>query len=488
MHSHRARKHHVSGLRHYPHVAATIRSLLICTLLTAAPGCMFSEHSFPIDHSAAVRAQTPKGLSARQWLPEAHKRLRNLLPHNNKPTLLTDELSDPSGRPVDLVSTYRLKPEKLESLFVNFMGLSYSAQVTGKDAGHIPAPQWPGFADVWTPISPKLKLAGRLGMARDADGKVVSADCIVLLPGLCGGNNVKRQRDMAAALRSGGFHVLAIETRGQGQTAVRYPKMRATWGILESTDLLIVSDWLEDKPNVKRTGLIGFSWGGVHAMITAWAEGRANGHPSVSPRIESVLPKLPPRRRYRAGVLVFSPVLDLEVLVEKMMTPQSYLLHPFRAGLQRTIRNWKTRSGFPNPTGSLADVIQYGPLTYEGCDAEHKAFLRLLPYNGKPAGDKFDDVRMPLLLIHGADDPIAPVQTVADFTAGLKNPNVAAMVLPSAGHIGFAPYAKDWFYSMLLSFFDPERGPKPAGGGLKGGKLKAGDQHPTFNKKHPMIK
>ena len=420
-----------------------------------------------MDPARTVRADTPANLPARKWLISAHEKLKGLLPRHHDPAMLTDELSDPSGRPVDLVAKFTLEPDKLESMFVNFLGLGYSAQVTGADAGNDPAPEWPGFIDVWAPINARLKLAGRLGMARDNDGKVVSADCVVLLPGLCGGNNVIRQRDLAAALKSNGLHVLAVETRGQGQTAVRYPNVACTWGVFESSDLLVVSDWLEAKPKVRRTGLIGFSWGGTHALLTAWNEARRPKHPSIAPRVAKLLPQLPPGRRYRAGVLVFSPVLDLEVLTEKLAKPQPYLIRPVRAGLQKTIRNWKTLRGFPNPTGALHDVIRCDQLDYEGSYEDQVRFVRFLPYKGKPAHDKLADVRMPLLIVHGADDPVAPVQTVANLTAGLENPNVAAIVLPTGGHIGFAPYARSWFYSMVLSFFDPDKGPKGAAAGQR---------------------
>ena len=458
----RARRYQTSGLCYCPDLRTIIRTTLVFTLLAATPGCFFFEQSFPLKPGEATRADTPANLPTRQWLVHAHEKLKGLLPHHHDPAMLTDELSDPSGRPVDLVARYTLEPDRLESVFVNFLGLSYSAQVTGGDTGKTPAPKWPGFTDIWVPINADLKLAGRLGMARGADGKVIPADCIVLLPGLCGGNNVIRQRDVAAALRSSGLHVLAVEMRGQGQTAVRYPDVACTWGIFESSDLLVVSDWLEAKPNVRRTGLIGFSWGGAHALLTAWSDWRPDKHLSIAPGIAMVLPKLPPGRRYRAGVLVFSPVLDFEILTEKMTKPQPFLIHPGRSGLQKTIRNWKTLRGFPNPTGDLHDLIRCKRLNYEGSYEDQMRFLRFLPYKGKPAGDKFADVRVPLLIVHGADDPIAPVQTVADLVAGLKNPNVATIVLPTGGHIGFAPYAKNWFYSMILSFFDPDKGPKGA--------------------------
>jgi predicted alpha/beta-fold hydrolase len=458
----RARSPQNSGLCFCPNMTTIIRTTLICSLLTLTPGCFFTERSFPIDPELTVRADTPENLTTRQWLVNAHGQLKGLLPAHPKPTLLTNELSDRAGQPTDLVARYALQPDKLESVFVNFLGLSYSAQVTGKDAGHTPAPNWPEFSDVWVPVNPDLKLAGRLGMARDANGKVMSADCIVLLPGLCGGNNVIRQRDLAAALRSNGLHVLAVETRGQGQTAVRYPDVAYTWGIFESSDLLVVADWLQAKPNIKRTGLIGFSWGGVHALLTAWSEGRPKRHPSISPRVASVMPKIPPGRRYQAGVMAFSPVLDLDALVEKLATPQSYLIHPFRAGLQRTIRSWKARSGFPNPTGALGDAMRCEKLDYDGAIEDQRRFLRFRPYKHKLCDNKLADVRVPLLILHAANDPVAPVQTLADLAAEVKNPNVATIILPTGGHIGFASYAKDWFYSMVLSFFDPAKGPKPA--------------------------
>jgi len=460
MRFHRARRHQTSRLCYCPAIHAIVRAAIVCTIPISTTGCFFSERSFPLQPGEAIRADTPVNLPAAKWLVHAHEKLKYLLPYHQDPAMLTGELSDPSGRPVDLVARYTLKPDRLESMFDNFLGLSYSAQVTGPDAGDTPAPPWPGFIDVWAPIDARLKLAGRLGMARGPDGKIVPADCIVLLPGLCGGNNVIRQRDLATSLLASGLHVLAVEMRGQGQTAVRYPDVPCTWGIFESGDLLLVSDWLQTKPNVRRTGLIGFSWGGTNALLTAWNEGRPQNHPSIAPKLADALPKIPRGRRYQAGVIVFSPILNLESLIEILAKPQSCLIHPVRAGLQKTIRNWKTRRGFPKPNGTLHDVIRCKELNYEGSHEDNLQFVRLLPYKGKPAGNKFADVRMPMLIVHTADDPIVPVQTVANLAAALKNPNVATIVLPTGGHIGFASYAKNWFYSMILSFFDPNKGPK----------------------------
>jgi predicted alpha/beta-fold hydrolase len=65
---------------------------------------------------------------------------------------------------------------------------------------------------------------------------------------------------------------------------------------------------------------------------------------------------------------------------------------------------------------------------------------------------------VPVLLVHAADDMIAPAQDVADFLARSPNPNVAAIMLPTGGHIGFGPYAPKWYYNLILNFFDPQIG------------------------------
>ncbi|MCP4376974.1 MAG: hypothetical protein GY794_12445, partial [bacterium] len=75
--------------------------------------------------------------------------------------------------------------------------------------------------------------------------------------------------------------------------------------------------------------------------------------------------------------------------------------------------------------------------------------------------NKLAIARIPILIAHTANDPIAPVQTLGNMIAKLKNQNIAATILPTGGHIGFAPYVKNWYYSTILSFFDPKKGPKP---------------------------
>jgi predicted alpha/beta-fold hydrolase len=425
---------------------------------------MFSERSYP--HNPRTRvvvdppAQPSQGpLTCRQWLARAGPQLAPLLPPHRKTALLTEQLVTLEGRPADVAAHFETKTDRLESIFGNFWGLAYSAQAIMARSPLRPAPPWEGFEDVWVPVGDDLQLAGRLGWARDAAGRLTDADCIVIVPGIRGDNNILRVRDLALALRRSGFHVLAVEFRGTGMTDRRFPKYEYTWGIFETDDLLAVADWLQAKPHVRRTGLIGYSWGANHVILTAWAEGRT-GDEGIPPRLRKFLRPAPPPglRRYQAGVLAFSPILRFEELMDKLQDEQPVWLHPALAGVQRTVRDRMVIKQHPNPCGSIRELIKYMGIGYDGEVADGLEYARLLPYKHLPAHDRLGAVRMPLLIVQAADDMIAPAQDLADLLATADNPNVAAIVLPSGGHIGFGPYAPAWYYNLILNYFDPAVG------------------------------
>ncbi len=437
---------------------------IVAAIYLTCSGCFFAERSFPMDPKSALRAAAPVDLSdsrtTRQWLVATHETLKPALPKHPKPALLTEQLTDPQGEPVDMVQRFAIRTWGLESIWTNFLGLCYSAQASStRTESSVHAPP-PGFADVWVPISDDLQLAGRLGLARTVDGQVADADCIVILPGIHGGQDALRTRDLATALEQSGFHVLTLDLRGQGQTEARYPTCKYAWGVLETDDLLIVSDWLTRQPHIRRTGLVGYSWGANQALLVAWRDGRPEGDTSITAELAKHLRPLPPGRRYQAGIIAFSPILRFEDLMDELVRRQLVFVHPVRAGLQRTVREWMVQEKYPHPDGSIRNLIQYSAVQYPGSGDDSLQFLRFLPCKGQAAFDKLGPARMPVLIVHAADDPIAPAQTIADLFARVHNPGVAAIVLPSGGHIGFGPYATAWYYSLIRSFFDPGHGPR----------------------------
>lgn len=445
------------------------RTLLAAALLLCLAGC-FSETSVrmqpgdfvPISTAAFAR-HFPAAEQTRGWLRFAHASLQHLLPGEGHGALLSEQLRDASGRPVNVFAAFDEDPRRLHMILGNFRGLLHSAQGAGTrtHTGQL-APPWDDCEDVWIPVDDELELSARLGLARDG-GVVRHADCIVLLPGVNGDNNVIRTRDLAEALRQAGFHTLAVELRSAGRTRHRFPNQGETFGVLETGDLLAVSEWLEALPFVDRTGLIGYCWGANIALLTAWEDCRADGDPSIPPRLRSYLRPRSGRPHFAAGILAFSPVLRFEELIDTLDSRRfSFWDNPALATLQQQLDDRARDSGYPPVDGSLRKLIELeigkSPLDYPQAVADGLAYLRLVDYRGLRAPAKLQCARVPVLVVHAVNDPVGNAQAVADLLARVDNPRVAGLILPGGGHVGFAPYARSYMYSLMLNFFDPTHG------------------------------
>jgi predicted alpha/beta-fold hydrolase len=400
--------------------------------------------------------------STRAWLAAAHGELKDLLPSGEPGALLTEDLIDRNGAPRNVFDHFGIRRENLQSLLANPDGIRCSAQAAGSEY-HIdkPAPPWPGFEDVWIPVRDDVSLAGRLGFARD-NGVIRDADCIVVLPGLFGDNGIRRSRDVATFLIESGYHVLSLEIRGHGQTEHRFPDACHTFGVLETDELLRVSDWLMTEPHIRRTGLIGYCWSANIALLAAWIDSREPDDPDISPEIAPYLLSEPTGTRFSAGIIAFSSIPRWEDLLDALDTPRSYLREPVYATVQNTVKARMIRKKYPEVSGNLRHLIE---LDYQGCGVSLSegsrtgySFLRLLPYGGHEVGDKLGRARVPVLIVHGANDPMGTAGEIAELIARTDNPRVAALILPGGGHVGFAAYARSYYYSLIAGFFDPARG------------------------------
>ncbi len=460
-----------------------LHSTILAGLTLILSGC-FVETSYPLIRHEVTRLTPPPEqarASARQWLRYAHRELDELLPAGRRHrrsrlnplrgrldplrgrAMLTEDLTLGNGRPINVFDHFKLRFEDMDTLLKNLDGLLHTAHLTSTHLDHDELPPWRAFADVWIPVSDDLKLAGRLGLATDDSGQVMRTDCVVLLPGLFGDNGIMRMRDLAYALRENRFHVLALELRACGRTEAHYPDVPTSWGVLETGDLLLVSEWLEQRPEVQRTGLIAFCWGANIALLTAWADCRPANHPSMTPALARYLQQVEDRPHYTAGVLAFSPVLRFEDLIDQLDRPHSLLFEPILAVFQDTLRLRQRVKGHRPINGSLRDLIrqEIENSDFDMPDAVEQGmtYLRLLPYKSKPAGDKLECIKTPVLIVLSANDPLIPAQDLADLMARTANPNVAAMILPGGGHIGFAAYCRAYYFSLILNFFDPQAGP-----------------------------
>ncbi len=454
---------HADARRHHWILAAALLAAL------AAGGCAFSERAFPMRPGDVVRIEPTGPLTSlrtdtRTWVAHAADTLAPLLDEGDPPALATDALIGRDGTPVDVFAFYGVDPDRRQQLLGNWNGIKQTAQGAGKnrDIEDVP-PDWPGFEQVWIPVGEGVQLSARLGLHHGPDGRVDRADCIVIQPGFFGDNNIQRTRDMSDAFLSQGFHVLALEFRGHGRTEARYPDVPYSFGVSEAADLLAVAEWLESQRYVHRTGLVGFSWGANTALLAGWWDARSPGDNDVGRQLAARMPPSDGRTHYRAGIVVFSPVLRFEDFMLRLEEPISYLADPVYAKLQSMCVQRAERKGYPDTSGSLAKLVENerarGRMNYPGAPEEGIAFLRLLPARPGDKSPKLAKIRVPVLVVQAANDPIGPAQEVAELAAATDNPNIAALILPQGGHVGVQAYSRAYFYSLLLNFFDAAAGP-----------------------------
>ncbi|GJM24912.1 MAG: hypothetical protein DHS20C16_13270 [Phycisphaerae bacterium] len=455
----------------------TFLTQCVCITLFGLTGCL-SEQSFEVSPERIHQVKSaepaskhanplPSNPPTRKWMTETHAKMSSLLPSPSKPALLTEQNRAADGRTINVYDHFGIQKEGLRTLLGNLDGITCTAQSASR-ASYIdtPPPPWDGFEEILVPIDDRFELSGRIGYAK-RNGEILKTDCIVILPGLFGDNGVQRTRDMAEYLQAAGFHVLALEVRAHGQTEKRHPELYHTWGVLEADDLMHVSDWLEAMPEVSRTGLMGYCWGANIALSTSWYDAVGPQEPLFSDRIRQELTAPHGPRRFRAGIILFSPILGWERLRDELETPRGSLSDPVYHAIQETIRNRMIRKGYENPSGSLQQLIQEefdhcGVPLPNGVD-EAFVLVRFLPYKNKKFYDKLSKVRTPLLFVHGANDPLSPAQEIADLVATTDNPNVASVILPGGGHVGFAAYAKEYYFGLVARFFDPQTGPSAFG-------------------------
>lgn len=423
---------------------------LFSVAVAGIAGCGFSERPFPPRRGDVIDwPQSATPLATRPWLRVFHERARDLLPHPNA-ALLTDDLAQPTGGVVDVNAHFELVHDELGSVLGNWTGIQQTAQCSGSpDAAADDL--WDGFQEVWVPVERNLTLNGKLGWALAANGKRKQARCVVILPGFFGDHSVRRTRDMATALLDAGLHVLAVEIAGHGETEKKFPDVPYTFGYLEAKELLDVSQWVRTSfPEVTDTGLIGFSWGGNTALMSGYY---ASTLPDGNGRT--------PGKEYAAGVLAFSPVPDYDHFLQNTDGTHSLTNDVVLSRLENVIRLRQQQKGYADQSGNFdalarAEFSRVAYLTPE-FEADARAFLQLLPAPGEQG--RLAEYDRPFMIVQGANDPLRSAQDVATLVAPAGNPNVGTVILAGGGHVGFAAYARAYFYSIIVRFFDPSSAP-----------------------------
>ena len=462
----RARSHHA------------LRGLFLIILLAWLPGCVdfrlvdFSEHSFPPDFKRLVRLPNAQGLPARAWAARLHQAAAPLLPAGRAEALTTDQLAT-AGGPADVWARFNLHPEDLDNLFLNTRGIEQSAQTVSPTAtisnGRILRPAWDGFHEVEVPVPGNAVLYARLGIPEKQ--YEIPGSFVIITHGLFGTLDGKDVINHVQTLRRAGHHVLAIEMRGHGQTHFNHPEYGITFGIAESGDFLAAARWLKQTQGATRVGLVTFSLTGFEALLTAWLDGTAPVTELANLPLNAVLPRHQAEPAFNGGMFIISAPVGILDVGQRFEPHVSLLEAPVKATFQehisQRIASYKLGSGYTMwdlarcefPRG---DSYKLYP-SFEAARTDLMAFLDVSREDWKVGAARMENIRVPVLVLNAANDPLACAQGVADLFSRQHNPNIGVIILKEGGHIGFTAYGADYYYSLMMNFFDPATAPVISG-------------------------
>jgi pimeloyl-ACP methyl ester carboxylesterase len=209
---------------------------------------------------------------------------------------------------------------------------------------------------------------------------------------LCHGHNNCRSQLMSLVrpLHEAGFHVLLFDHRTMGLSGGSH----CTYGYTEHRDVLAAADWLREEAAVEQVGLVGLSMGGACVLLAAAAD----------PRIGAVVTECAFAR------------------LEEMVEQRFYALpESWRGPIGRSIRQWCEQWA--------GEVI---------AEVDPERALR----GWEPR---------PLLLIHGEDDRLIPVEH-AHRLAAAAGETAELWLVPGANHVGCHGKAGDAYTERVVSF------------------------------------
>jgi predicted alpha/beta-fold hydrolase len=150
------------------------------------------------------------------------------------------------------------------------------------------------------------------------------------------------------------------------------------------------------------------------------------------------------------GILAIAGPADVDSLVERL-DRKLPLGHPFW-GVQRTFKIMlisKVRAlGWPREIASFRKMIEEVIAPRYGVTPEEI-------YERASAKNHVAKTRVPMLILHGADDEVVPVDEARILQEAAKdNDNVRVWIVPGGGHAGFDAIDPDWTYRVYRTFFE----------------------------------
>lgn len=416
--------------------------------------------------SAQISAPNGGRLTAREWVVGAHSPTAKTLPRNAREALFPQTLRDHQGQPLEIYPYLGLNPALLDSIYGNPSGVLYSARLAGPPPGTDPSPPWQGFTDVTVPLCDGAKLHLRLGTPEPPDE--IRGSYVVITHGMFGSLEGVGMLNHVQALRRAGHHVLAIEMRGHGQTSESSAHLPMTFGLKETADLLAIARWLKTEHHARRVGLVAFSVSGFESLLAAWLDAAPLAPADAARPILRYVPTPAAEPAFNGGMFIISAPVGIHTMAQVLEQRWHKLQAPVKYTFQQRVEQRLREFGDPAPRDLwdfvIAELRRDGWVRAYGSKAKLRAdmdwFLDLQRNNWAAGAHRMEAVRVPILILSAANDPLGTGQDVAELFARVKNPNLGVILLKDGGHMGFAALSADYFYSLMTEFFHPATAPR----------------------------
>jgi predicted alpha/beta-fold hydrolase len=238
--------------------------------------------------------------------------------------------------------------------------------------------------------------------------------------------------------------------------------------VRESGDLLAATDWLRHAHGATRVGLVCFSLTGYESLLTAWLDGKNAAEQFVDVKLLQELPAHRERPAFDGGMFIVSAPVGIMDVGESFSHRSTVWNGPVKASFEdrvaKRLEEYGDTPGFSMWDLSRAEIARSGLLAgYKDFEAARPDFLRFIDLsadNWKVGAARMENVRVPLLVLSAANDPLASGQSVAELFSRQRNPNIGVVLLKEGGHMGFSALSADYYYSLMVNFFDPRTGPR----------------------------
>ncbi|XP_014204482.1 phospholipase ABHD3-like [Copidosoma floridanum] len=264
-----------------------------------------------------------------------------------------------------------------------------------------------------------------------------SSPVIIILPGLTGASQAEYIKCLIYAAKSLGFKCVVFNYRGMGGIKIKTPKLYCASAC---EDLAEVIDHISELHPQVPIGATGISMGGLLlGNYLAQYGTKAIG------KLRAALIISVPLNLFEATKSIEKPYLNL--ILNKHLC----------FNLQRILRRHVPKEGFPNLDLNEIYKCQTVREFDQHFTARHFGFKDADDYYASATlHDKLHLIEIPVLCLSAADDPFQPLH-VTPLKEIRNSRNVAIIVTPRGGHIGFLegvwPLGEEQYIGKMLSQF-----------------------------------